>query len=140
MSLQLALSSAARFTIIYFPRPVQSIISFIHTLLGAPTFLFPPHNPLISIDELDHSNLSTHLLHISFSSSSYLLRSDTLFATVLKSLYFLPYPSNLSLTSFCSTTSQKHSLSCASPYSKSNFHIHNLILRIQNSSLSSSLS
>src|SRR6267154_1777821 len=47
---------------------------------------------------------------------------------------------NLSSTSFCSTTSQKHSLSCASPYSKSNFHIHNLILRIQNSSVSSSLS
>ena len=43
MSLQLALSSAVRFTIIYFPRPVQSIIFFIHTLLGAPTFLFPSY-------------------------------------------------------------------------------------------------
>src|SRR6267154_5411257 len=139
MSLQLALSSAARFTIIYFFRPVQSIISFIHTLLGAPTF-FPPHNPLISVDEINHSNLSTHVLHISSSSSSYLPRSDTLFAISLKSPHFVSCPSNLSSASFCSTTSQKHSLSCASPYSKSNSHIHNLILRIQNSSVSSSLS
>src|SRR6267154_2212968 len=140
MSLQLALSSAARFTIIYFPRPVQSIISFIHTLLGAPTFLFPPHNPLKSVDELNHSNLSTHVLHISFSSSSYLPLSDTLFATVLKSPYFLPCPSNLSSVSFFIITSQKHSISCASPYSKFTSHIHNLILRTQNSSVSSSLS
>src|SRR6267154_2730021 len=140
MSLQLALSSEARFTIIYFPRPVQSIISFIHTLLGAPTFLFPPHKPVISVDEINHSNLSTHVLHISFSSSSYLPESDTLFATILKSPHFLLCPSNLSSASFCSTTSKKHSLSCASPYSKSNSHIHNLILRIQNSSVSSSLS
>src|SRR6267154_1126332 len=109
MSLQIFLSSPARFTIIYFPRPVQSIISFIHTLLGAPTFFFPPHNPLISADELNHSNLSTHVLHISFSSSSYLPRSDTLFATVLKSPHFLPSPSNLSSASFCSIASQKHS-------------------------------
>src|SRR5258708_16761178 len=140
MSLQLALSSAARFTIIYFLRPVQSIISFIHTLLGVPIFLFPPHNPLISVDELNRSNLSTHVLHISFSSSSYLPRSDTLFATFLKSPHFLSCPSSLSSASFCSTTSQKHSLSCASPNSKSNSHIHNLILRLQNSSVSSSLS
>src|SRR6267154_1004838 len=103
-------------------------------------FFFPPHNPLISVYELNHSNLSTHVLHILFSSSSYLSRSDTLFATVLKSPYFLPCPSNLSSASFCSTTSQKHSLSCASPYSMSNSRIHNLILRIQNSSVSSSLS
>src|SRR6267154_317964 len=103
-------------------------------------FFFPPHNPLISVDELNHSNLSTHVLHISFSSSSYLPQSDTLFATVLKSPHFLPCPSNLSSASFCSTTSQKHSLSCASPYSKSNSHIHNLILRTHNSSVSSSLS
>src|SRR6267154_3954647 len=95
-------------------------------------FFFPSHNPLISVDELNHSNLSTHVLHISFSSSLYLSRSDTLFATVLKSPNFLPCPSNLSSASCCSTTSQKHSLSCASPYSKSNSHIHNLILRIQN--------
>src|SRR6267154_2609525 len=130
MSLPLALSSAARITVIYFSIPVQSInpssILFpVHQL-----FFFPPHNPLISVNETNHLNLSTHVLQISFSSSSYLPRSDTLFAIVVKSPHFLPCPSNLSSASFCSTTSQKHSLSCASPYSKSNSRIHNLILRI----------
>src|SRR6267154_2221198 len=98
-------------------------------------FFFSPHNPLISVDEINHSNLSTHVLRISFSSSSYLPGSDTLFATVLKPPHLSACLSNLSSASCCSTTSQKHSLSCASPYSKFNSHIHNLILRIQNSSV-----
>src|SRR6267154_1758407 len=103
-------------------------------------FFFLPHNPLISVDNMNHSNLLTHVLRILFSSLSYLPRSDTLFATVFKSPHFLPCPSNLSSVSFCSTTSQKHSLSCASSYSKSNSHINNLILKTHNSSVSSSLS
>ena len=39
--------------------------------------------------------------------------------------------SSLSSVSFCTTTSQKHSLSCTSPHSKFNSYIHNLIYRIQ---------
>src|SRR5437899_10961848 len=38
-------------------------------------FFFPPHNPLISVDEINHSNLSTHVMHISIFSSSCLLRN-----------------------------------------------------------------
>src|SRR6267154_2585569 len=63
-------------------------------------FSFSLHITLISVDELNHSNLSTYVLHISFSSSPYLPRSDTLFATALKFPHSLPCPSNLSSTSF----------------------------------------
>src|SRR2546425_4167851 len=98
-------------------------------------FFFPPHNALISVDEINHSNLSTHVLHISIFSSSCLLRNSTSFVIASKSPHSLLYLSNLSSVSFCNTKTQKHLLSYASPYSKSNSRIHKLILRIHNSSV-----
>src|SRR4051812_7260512 len=110
-------------------------MSCIHVLLGLPTFLFfPPHNPLISVDEINHSNLSTNVLRISIFSSSCLPRNATSFVIASKS-HSLLYLSNLSSVSFCNTKTQKHLLSYASPYSKSSSRIHNLILRIHNSSV-----
>src|SRR3954467_14776393 len=41
MSFQLSLFSASLFTFPHLSIPVQSHTSFIHVLLGAPTFLFP---------------------------------------------------------------------------------------------------
>src|SRR2546425_7066960 len=102
-------------------------------------FFFPPHNPLISVDEINHSNLSTHVLHISIFSSSCLPRNATSFVIASKAPPSLLYLSNLSSVPFCSTKTQKHLLSYISPYSKFNSCIHNLILRIHNSSVSSSL-
>src|SRR5437867_8537901 len=104
-------------------------------------FFFPPHNPLIviSVDEITHSNLSIHVQHISIFSSSCLPRNATSFVIASKSPHSLLYLSNLSSVSFYSTKTQKHLLSYASPYSKSSSRIHNLILRINNSSVSSSL-
>src|SRR5437867_8973488 len=102
-------------------------------------FFFPPHNPLVSADEINHSNLSTHVLHISIFSSSCLPRNATSFVIASKSHHSLLYLSNLSSVSFCNTKTQKHLLSYALSYSKSNSRIHNLILRIHNSSVSSSL-
>src|SRR5881296_3660355 len=102
-------------------------------------FFFPPHNPLISADEINHSNLSTHVLHISIFSSSCLPQNVTSFAIASKSPHSLLYLFNLSSVSFCNTKTQKHLLSYAWPYSKSNSRIHNLPLRIHNSPVSSSL-
>src|SRR2546425_11247929 len=104
-----------------------------------PLFFFPPHNPLISVDKINHSNFSTHVLHISIFSSSCLPRNATSFVVASKSPHSLLYLFNLSSASFCITKTQKHLLSYASPYSKSNSRIHNLILRIHNNSVSSSL-
>src|SRR2546425_5971302 len=104
-----------------------------------PLFFFPPHNLLISADEINHSNLSTYVLHISIFSSSCLPRNATSFVIASKSPHSLLYLSNLSSVSFCNTKTQKHLLSYALPYSKSNSRIRNLILRIHNSSVSSSL-
>src|SRR2546425_10710160 len=101
-------------------------------------FFFPPHNPLISADEINHSNLSTHVLHISIFSSPCIPRNATSFVIASKSPHSLLYLSNLSSVSFCNTKTQKHLLSYASPYSKSNSRIHNLILRMHNGSVSSS--
>src|SRR5437899_6843405 len=102
-------------------------------------FFFPPHNPLISVDEINHSSLSTHVLNISIFSSSCLPRNATSFVIASRSPHSLLYLFNLFSVSFCNTKTQKHLLSYASPYSKSNSRIHNLILRIYNSSASSSL-
>src|SRR3989442_1022500 len=102
-------------------------------------FFFPPHNPLISVDKINQSNLSTHVLHISIFSSPCLPRNATSFLIASKSLHSLLYLSNLSSVSFCNTKTQKHLLSYASPYSKFNSRIYNLILRKHNSSASSSL-
>src|SRR3989442_15278269 len=102
-------------------------------------FFFSPRNPLKSVDEINHSNLSTHVLHISIFSSSCLPRNATTFVIASKSPHSLLYLSNLSSVSFCNTKTQKHLLSYASPYSKSNYCIHNLILKIHDSSVSSSL-
>src|SRR5437867_10951774 len=102
-------------------------------------FFFPPHNPLIPVDEINTLNLSTHVLHISIFSSSCLPRNATSFVIASKSPHSLLYLSNLSSVSFCNTKTQKHLLSCASPYSKSNSRIHNFILKIPKSSVSSSL-
>src|SRR3989442_11828784 len=96
-------------------------------------FFFPLHNPLISVDEINHSNLSTHVPHISIFSSSCLPRNATSFAVALRSPHSLLYLSNLSLASFYNTNTQKHLLSCTSPYSRFNSRIHNVILRIHNS-------
>src|SRR2546425_11645728 len=100
---------------------------------------FPPHNPLINVDELNHSNISTHVLRVSIFSSSCLPRNATSFVIASKSSHSLLYLSNLSSVSFRNTKTQKHILSYASPNSKSNSRIHNLLLRIHNSSVSSSL-
>src|SRR3989442_8346773 len=100
-------------------------------------FFFPPHNPLISVNETNHSNLSTHVLHISIFSSSCLPRNATSFVIASKSPHSLLYLSNLSSVYFCNTKTKKHLLSYASPYSMSNSRIHNLILKIHNSSVSS---
>src|SRR5881296_756357 len=98
-------------------------------------FFFPPRNPLKSVDKINYSNLSTHVLHISIFSSSCLPRNATSFVIASKSPHFLLYLSYLSSVSFCYTKAQKHLLSYASPYSKSNSRTHNLILRIPNSSV-----
>src|SRR3989441_13038935 len=100
---------------------------------------FPPHTPLISVDEINHSILSTHVLHISIFSSSCLPRNETSSVIASKSPHSLLYLSNLFSVSFCNTKTQKHLLSYALPYSKSNSRFHNLVLRIHNSSVSSSL-
>src|SRR3989441_9012109 len=68
-----------------------------------PLFFFPPHNLLISADEINHSNLSTHVLHISIFSSSCLPRNATSFVIASKSPHSLLYLSNLSSVSFCNT-------------------------------------
>src|SRR3989442_14823511 len=80
-------------------------------------FFFPPHSPVISVDEINHSNLSTYVLHISIFSSSSLPRNATSFVIASKSPHSLLYLSNLSSVSFCNTKTQKHLLSYASPYS-----------------------
>src|SRR5437867_2985431 len=106
-------------------------------------FFFPPHNPLISVDEINHSNLSTHVLHISIFSSSCLPRNAISFVISSKSPHSLLYLFNLSSVFFCNTKTQKHLLSynfnSLSPYYNFNSRIHNLILRIHSSSISSSL-
>src|SRR5437899_12259832 len=71
---------------------------------------FFPHNPIISVDEINHSNLSTDVLHISIFSSSYLPRNATSFVIASKSPHSLLYLSNLSSVSFCNTKIQKHLL------------------------------
>src|SRR3954467_5726743 len=45
MSFQLSLFSASLFTFPHLSIPVQPHTSFIHVLLGAPTFLFPSNLP-----------------------------------------------------------------------------------------------
>src|SRR5206468_13008877 len=45
MSFHLFLSSAALFTLPYVPKSDQSHISFIHILIGQPTFFFPSNLP-----------------------------------------------------------------------------------------------
>src|SRR2546425_2202583 len=104
-----------------------------------PLFFFPPQNPLKSVDEINHSNLLTHALHISIFSSSCFPRNATSFVIASRSPHSLLYLSNLSSVSFCNTKTQKHLLSYASPHSKSNSRIYNLIWRIHDSSESSSL-
>src|SRR2546425_6340465 len=61
-------------------------------------FFFPPHNPLISVDEINHSNLSTHILDISIFSSSCLPRNAASFVITLTPLNFIP--SSFSKASF----------------------------------------
>src|SRR6267154_1302499 len=63
------------FTFPYLPKPSPSQISFIHIFVEQPTTFPPSACPLVSVNEINHSSLSAHVLHISFP-LYYIFRSE----------------------------------------------------------------
>src|SRR6267154_1080438 len=63
------------FTFPYLPKPFPSQISFIHIFVEQPTNISPSACPLASVNEINHSSLSAHVLHISFP-LYYIFRSE----------------------------------------------------------------
>src|SRR2546425_4289308 len=124
MSFHLFLSSAALFTLSQVPKSDHSHISFIHILIGQPTFFFSstltssickcdkPVEPLNTCPAYSIFLFIMSLVKCNSVCNSICTRSMIL-GVETWSLQLIP---NI----FCNTTFQMHLLSCASVYSKSN--------------------
>src|SRR5213080_2225735 len=120
MSFHHSLFSASRFTFPYVSRPVHSHTSFIYDLLGAPTFLFPstlPSKICKCVTPLDPLNKCPAYLRFLFIIS---FKKCSCICNLFRTSLLVTLSFQLIFSSFCNTTSQKHSLSIVMPYSMSN--------------------